>query len=93
MNQKLNTTEIIIRKKENIESNILGDELVIMNVETGKYITLNNIATVIWEKLEQPTTAENLIQHLISRFDVNEDQCARETYAFLEKLKEQGLIS
>lgn len=87
------TSDLIIRKTDNINSNELADELVIMNIETGKFITLNNLAKVIWERLEQPTTAEELIQYLLSRFNVNEEQCSRETHAFLENLKEQGLLS
>ncbi|WP_337042141.1 PqqD family protein [Emticicia sp. 17c] len=88
----MNLTKAIQRKSENVLITNLGDELVMMHLETGNYITLNNLARVIWEKIENPVTADELIAYLLSKYNVSETQCKHETYKFLDSLQAQGLL-
>ncbi|MBA4853985.1 lasso peptide biosynthesis PqqD family chaperone [Emticicia sp. BO119] len=90
MNNSL--AQIIQRKDENIVVTNLGNEMVMMNLESGNYITLNNLGSIIWEKIKEPIKVSDLINYLLSKYKVTESQCKEETFIFLEKLKAEGLI-
>lgn len=85
--------QLVQRKGDNVMATNLGDELVMMDTQSGNYITLNDLGRVIWDKLEQPISVHDLIQYLLSKYNVTEAQCKTETHAFLQKLQIQGLIA
>ncbi len=97
MIQKMNETDssfrVISRKTENLFETELNDELILMRAQTGEYITLNKVAKIIWKKIEQPTTFEELINHLLSQFNVSKEICISETNQLLEKLNNEGLLN
>ena len=47
---KLSQTALIV-KADNCISTKIGENTVLLNLETGKYIKLNDTATLIWEKI------------------------------------------
>lgn len=83
----------IKRKDKNILITTLGNEMVMMDIDNGSYITLNNIGRVIWEKIENPVSVSDLIAYLLSKYNVSEAQCKAETHKFLERLNAAGLIA
>jgi hypothetical protein len=70
----------------------LHDELVMMNIEQGKYFSLNPVATRIWDLLENPLSLEELVQPLLDEYDVDESQCREDVQNYLEEMKKLGLI-
>ncbi len=84
---------IIKRKDKNILITGLGNEMVMMDLESGNYITLNNLGRIIWEKIEQPIRVSDLTDYLLSKYNVTELQCKEETFNFLERLNAEGLIA
>ncbi len=80
-----------IRNNETI-SGRLHDELVMMDIEKGKYFSLNQVATVIWDMLEQPLTLEEICNNLTSEYDVDPAQCKKEVETHLNEMQKLGLI-
>lgn len=62
----------------------LGDELVMMDIQSGNYISVNQVGSDIWNLLEQPMTYEELVVKLNAMYDISEEQCRAETAAFLQ---------
>jgi PqqD family protein of HPr-rel-A system len=81
----------IIRTAD-ILSSPVHEELVMFDVEAGKYYALNGMAATIWQALETPATFEEICAGLLESFDAAPEQCRREVLAFLSKLEEKGLI-
>ena len=71
----------------------VGEEIVMMSAEEGKYIGLNDVGARIWELLDQPQTREQLEARLIAEFDVAPETCRSEVDAFLTKLAEFRAIA
>ncbi|GAB3514813.1 PqqD family peptide modification chaperone [Emticicia fontis] len=86
-------TSIVKRKDANAIITNLGDELVMMHVESGNFITLNNLGRVIWEKIEHHISISDLINYLLSKYNVSETQCKEETFEFINKLQSQDLLA
>ena len=70
----------------------MGDELAMMDLETGKYLVLDRIGTVIWEQLEGEIRVRDLVDGLQARFEVDRKQCETDVLIFLEKLHSRGLL-
>ncbi|MCC5940313.1 MAG: PqqD family protein [Balneolaceae bacterium] len=76
----------------NSVSGLLDDELVMMDIEKGKYFSLNSVATRIWDIIEQPHTIPELCELLISEYDVDPDTCKKELSVLLDEMDRMGLI-
>ena len=63
----------------------LDDNQVMMHLEKGKYFGLNPVGKRIWDFIEEPKGFEEITQHLLSEFEVTEEQCNREVKDFLDK--------
>ncbi len=70
----------------------IGDEIVLLTVESGKYFKVDAVGSRIWELIKEPTTIHNLCGKLIEEYDISSEQCYEDIAPFLERLKEDALI-
>ena len=82
----INIESIVRKSTEHILTSEVGDELVMMDIESGQYITLNKVASIIWQQLEKPIKVNDLVLMLIKKFEVSEEECTKETLEYLNKL-------
>jgi hypothetical protein len=81
-----------IRNNETI-SGRLNDELVMMDIEQGKYFSLNPVATRIWDLLEKPLSLEELCSLLMEEYEVDITQCMTELQEHVGEMEKLGLIN
>jgi hypothetical protein len=70
----------------------MDGELVMMNIEQGRYFGLNQTGTRIWALLDQPVVISDLCNTLMAAFSVDQKQCEQEVLAYLENLLTRGLL-
>lgn len=64
-----------------------------MNISKGYYFCLDDIASQIWEFLgESGQTFEEICSHFVEIYDVDLETCKIDTLAFLNTMKDEGLI-
>ena len=73
-------------------SSDLGDEVVVMNIELGKYYGMNPVASWIWNRLKEPVSFGGLLRGIQDTFDVDEDSCLTDLQEFRNNLVKAGLI-
>jgi hypothetical protein len=61
-----------IQNKKVIQSKI-GEEVVMLDMDSGFYFGLNSVASIIWGKLEKPISLEEVINELLEEY-VEESQ-------------------
>jgi len=61
-------------------------ELVMMNIETGKYMSLNEVGSFIWKNLETPLDITEICDKVNSEYEVDKETCETEVISFLEAL-------
>lgn len=84
--------EIIWRKKVECVGSRIDDALVLLNVDDGMYLSMNDTAADIWEALDSPQSETSLVNQLIGKYRISLDDCSRSVHAYIEKLAEMGLI-
>jgi hypothetical protein len=80
-----------IRNSKTI-SGRLHDEMVMMDLDQGKYFSLNPVATRIWDLLEKPLTADGLCMVLIDEYDVEPERCRIEVEEHLDEMINLKLV-
>jgi Coenzyme PQQ synthesis protein D (PqqD) len=81
-----------LRRTDEHVSAPLEDALVMMDMEAGKYYVLDQVATVVWDRLAEPTPVSELVADLCGRFDVTPERCEADVLPFLTQLREKGLV-
>ncbi|HZM56677.1 MAG TPA: PqqD family protein [Acidimicrobiales bacterium] len=70
----------------------VGDELVVLELSTSTYLTLNGTAKYLWESLADGATLDRLIEMLVERYQISNHQARSDTESFLSALADRELI-
>jgi hypothetical protein len=70
----------------------LHDELVMMDIDQGKYFSLNPVATRVWDLLEMPLSVDDLCLLLVDEYEVEPGQCRDEVEEHLAEMVKTGLV-
>jgi hypothetical protein len=89
---QLNPDTVIQRNESKFLANSLGDEIVMMNMDSGDYLGINNIGSDIWNLLAEPVSIAQLVKNIISVYDVSEEQCNEEIKSFLAKMQGHDML-
>ncbi|GAB3666572.1 hypothetical protein GCM10028791_42410 [Echinicola sediminis] len=81
-----------IQLKEDLLTTKIGDETVLMTIESGKYFRINKVGTLIWEQLKSPTTAEEIAKTLVNRYKISFEECIDDILPFLNALNKDKLL-
>lgn len=88
--KKLNLDDVVQRVPDQIAAEV-DDDVLMVNVETGYYYAVSDVAREIWEAIERPTRVSKLIDQLSSNHDVDRSTCEEQTISFLESLLAERL--
>jgi len=80
------------QNKEIMQSKI-GEDVVMLDIDTGFYFGLDAVGSTIWSHLSHPISFEELISRLMSKYDIDQETCETETRLFLKQLLEKNIIS
>ena len=80
-----------IQNKEVIQSRI-GDEIVMLDVESGFYFGLNSVASVIWDMMKEEVGLEFMIPELMKKFDIDRATCELDTLELINQMVEKKII-
>ena len=83
--------DVVARTDESLSAT-LDDEAVLLQSEAGMYYGMNEVATLLWERLEEPATVGALRDALLSEFDVDAAVAHRDLQRFLADVEATGLV-
>ena len=81
-----------VTKCTDLMESVIDNEAVILGMESGKYIGLDEIATKIWSRLDQPVDVSDIILDLTDIYDENEIVIKEHVIEFLNDLLTKYLI-
>lgn len=87
----LSKNNVITQNQGNIVSDMDG-ELVMLSIEKGNYYNLGVLGGEIWSLIEKPIKISDLLDKLISQYNVSQQECEEEVLSFLSDLYNEGLI-
>ena len=84
--------DTIIQRRNDLLFNEIDGEVVMLSVENGEYYGMDKTGSYIWKLLKDPMKFSELINTLICKFDVSNEQCTSDLLSFLNIMSEKNLI-
>lgn len=82
----------VLRRNAEIIFTDLGDIVVMMDADEGRYYELDPTGARIWTLLEAERSVTDLCEALLGEYDVSPEDCRRDVLAFLERAAELGIV-
>jgi len=82
----------MIKRKDGWLAAQVGEELVMMSVDSGVYIGLNDVGARVWDLIETPRDLAEICSTLADEFETTPEVCRPEVEAFLAQLEQRGAI-
>jgi coenzyme PQQ synthesis protein D (PqqD) len=74
-----------------VVSRFIGDEMVLVHLDSEMYFGLNRTGSVIWGELEKRTPVTQIVTLIVDRFDVSVERTAADVHTLLYELERFGL--
>ena len=74
-------------------SRLVGDETVLLNLESGIYFGLDGVGKSIWEAVTEGKTLAETIDVIVAEYEVAEQQAQNDVLEFAANLVERGLLT
>ena len=82
----------VVSRRNDIDTTDLNGEIVMMDLEKGRYFSLNGVGSRIWEIIEEPIGINKIVDCLLEEYDVNRNECEENVLEFLDKLDDANII-
>ena len=82
----------VVSRRNDIDTTDLNGEIVMMDLEKGRYFSLNGVGSRIWEIIEKPIEVNKLVESLLEEYDVNRNECEENVLEFLGKLRDANIV-
>lgn len=83
----------IVTADPRVESCELDHERVLLDMSSSRYYSLNKVGNYVWEIIANPTSVGELQHFILSKFDVDADQCRKDLELLLTQLSRSALIN
>lgn len=87
----LEPTTVVAQQTDTVAADIAG-EIVVMDVDQGKYFGLDDIGSDIWRRLETPMSVATLCAALEADYAADPETIRTDVIALLQSLIERGLV-
>jgi PqqD family protein of HPr-rel-A system len=87
----LDDAAIVARSGGPLTAEVEG-ETVMFDPSKGKYFSLAGVGGRIWDLLEQPRSVADVCHAVSAEFEIDASECQPEVVAFLDDLREAGLV-
>ena len=81
-----------IRKPDAVLVRQLGNESVLLNLESEAYFGLDEVGTRMWAALEHTASLQQAFEVLADEYEVEPEQLRADLARFVEQLAESGLV-
>ncbi len=77
---------------DSILSKTIGEEEVLVDLNTGTYFGLNEVGTLMWSHLKKEISFEQMQEEILNQFEVSPEDITQDFQALLKSLSEKNLI-
>ncbi|MGE0600102.1 MAG: PqqD family protein [Dehalococcoidia bacterium] len=78
--------------KSDVVARSAGDEMILLDLESGEYFTLNAVGAVIWKGLESGLDLSQILTAVIEQFEVEEPVAKSDIDEYIDSLISEGLV-
>ena len=79
-------------RDEGIAWKEVDGEILLLDVATSTYLSVNQSAALLWQQLHAGTTREELVRALAETYELDDQTAADDVDAFLADCRDRGLL-
>lgn len=76
-----------------VMSRMVGDETVLLNLESGLYFGLDGAGKLIWESVSAGQSLGQAVDYIVAEFEVDTSQAEADVLQFADTLVSRGLLA
>ena len=89
---KFDGSTIVERNETELISTRLGDDMVLMNTNSGDYVGMNAVGTDMWQLLAAPLSIDEILSRIVNMYDVDEQYGKEKLNAFIQLMLERKVL-
>ncbi|WPC43292.1 lasso peptide biosynthesis PqqD family chaperone [Clostridium sp. JS66] len=90
---KMISFDTIVVQKVGLDATDIDGEIVMMDIDKGKYYGFNSVGSRIWELIKNPIAIKEIKSALLKEYNVDTKTCEEAVLTFLNRLNDEELIS
>jgi hypothetical protein len=92
MNQAV-SMDSVLRPRPTASVQRLDEEMVVLDVQSGRYFGLNAAGALIWEGIERGLALAAIADRMIEEFEVSRETCEADVLRLASELLAEGLVT
>lgn len=84
---------VVSEPSPTVVARAVGDELVLLDLESGACYTTNPAGALIWRLYDRGADLDTVVDALLAAYDVSEPEARAEVQTFLASAHEAGLLA
>ena len=85
--------ESVFKKRDGIQPAQLGDELAMLNIDSGEYFVINEVGKDIWDQINGERNIYQIIEALAKIYEVDEKTIEKDVLYFIAELRKADVIN
>ena len=85
--------ERVVRVSDQVVFKPVGEEMVLLDFQSGMYYGLDPIGVRIWQLIAAQRSLGDIVETLLGEYDVTRETLERDIDALVEELGSRGLIT
>ncbi len=87
----LSVSSVVVAANEQVSTDLEG-ESVILGLESGRYYSLDDVGSFVWNLIQEPRPVSEIRDAILDAYDVESEVCQSDLLAILNQLADEGLI-
>jgi hypothetical protein len=80
-------------RSDDISWQVVGDDLVVLDLTGSMYLQLNGSGRTLWERLSSPCSAADLASALVDAYGIPADRAQADVDVFVAELRRRSLLT
>ena len=82
----------IVRLRDGVEWRHVEDEILALDTASSMFFNTNKTGALLWSELSEGRTRTELVERLVTKYDIEPATARRDIDAFLDSLARHGLL-
>ena len=84
--------DTILVKNEDIAWRKIDDDAILIDMDEEEVTHFNEVAALIWDTIDGTKSAAEIIEHICTVFEVDQEQAKKDVFSFLKKLLQKDMV-
>lgn len=91
--EQIEWPQIAFAQAKDVLSTQVEETTVLMSMETGRFMELNETAGAVWELTDGAAKVSHIVHTLSHRFDVSPETCKADVVELYTELESEGFVA